>query len=81
MSKTLLTTADVPKYIKEIVARLKLTTDYAENDIPGYNRRAGKAHFVSCGMKGRKRLILYQFYGITDTWIRDIAAQKQLCQW
>lgn len=36
MSKTMLTTADVPKYIKEIVTRLKLTTDYAENDLPGY---------------------------------------------
>lgn len=36
MSKTLLTTVDVPKYIREIVARLHLTTDYAENDIPGY---------------------------------------------
>ena len=36
MSKTILTTADVPKYIKEIVARLKLTTDYTENDLPGY---------------------------------------------
>ena len=36
MSKTMLTTADVPKYIKEIVSRLHLTTDYAESDIPGY---------------------------------------------
>lgn len=36
MGKTCLTTADVPKYIREIVARLQLTTDYAENDIPGY---------------------------------------------
>lgn len=36
MSKTLLTSADVPKYIREIVARLHLTTNYAENDLPGY---------------------------------------------
>lgn len=36
MSKTLLTTQDVPKYIREIVARLHLTTDYAEDDLPGY---------------------------------------------
>ena len=36
MSKTMLTTADVPKYIKEIVTRLKPTTDYEENDLPGY---------------------------------------------
>lgn len=36
MSRTVLTTANVPKYIREIVPRLKLTTDYAENDLPGY---------------------------------------------
>lgn len=36
MSRTLLTTADVPKYVREIVTRLHLTTTYAENDIPGY---------------------------------------------
>lgn len=36
MSKTLLGTADVPQYIREIVARLRLTTDYTANDIPGY---------------------------------------------
>ena len=32
----MLTTADVPKYIKEIVPRLHLTTNYSEKDIPGY---------------------------------------------
>ncbi len=36
MSKTLLTTADVPKYIQEIVSRLHEATDYAENDLVGY---------------------------------------------
>lgn len=36
MSKTLLTTADVPQYIRDIVARLHLTTDYAEDDVAGY---------------------------------------------
>lgn len=36
MSKTMLTTADVPMYIKDIVARLKPTTDYAESGLPGY---------------------------------------------
>ena len=36
MSKTLLTTADVPKYIREIASRLHLTTKYADGDIPGY---------------------------------------------
>lgn len=36
MSKTMLTTADVPKYIREIVTRLHLTDDYAENDVAGY---------------------------------------------
>lgn len=36
MSRTVLTTAAVPKYIREIVTRLCLTTDYAENDLPGY---------------------------------------------
>ena len=36
MSKTLLTTADVPEYVREIVKNLRPTTDYGENDIPGY---------------------------------------------
>lgn len=36
MSKTLLTTADVPAYIREIVKRLRPVTDFQENDIPGY---------------------------------------------
>lgn len=36
MSKTSLATADVPKYIREIVARLHLTTDYAGSDLAGY---------------------------------------------
>ena len=36
MSKTLLTTAEVPKYIREIASRLRLTTDYTETDLPGY---------------------------------------------
>ena len=35
MSKTMLTQADVPKYIREIVSRLHQTTDYADNDLPG----------------------------------------------
>ena len=46
MSKTMLTTADVPKYIKEIVPRLKLTTDYAENDIPGYTFKLYGKHKI-----------------------------------
>ena len=36
MGKTVLTTKDVPQYIREIASRLRLTTDYAENDLPGY---------------------------------------------
>lgn len=36
MSKTLLVTADVPAYIREIVRNLRLTTDYQEQDVPGY---------------------------------------------
>ena len=36
MSKTLLTRKDVPKYVQEIVTRLCLTTDYTEQDLPGY---------------------------------------------
>lgn len=36
MSKTLLTTADVPKYIRQIVARLRPTTQCGENDVAGY---------------------------------------------
>lgn len=36
MSKTILETGDVPKYIREIASRLYLATDYAENDVPGY---------------------------------------------
>lgn len=36
MSKTLLTTADVPQYIQGIVSRLRPTTDYVDGDLPGY---------------------------------------------
>lgn len=36
MSRSILTTANVPKYIREIVPQLHLTTDYAEGDNPGY---------------------------------------------
>lgn len=36
MSKTLILKEDVPQYIRDIVSRLHLTTDYAETDIPGY---------------------------------------------
>lgn len=36
MSGTVLITLNVPKYIREIVSRLRLTTDYAEGDLPGY---------------------------------------------
>ena len=32
----LLTTNDVPKYIREIASRLRLTTDYEDGDYPGY---------------------------------------------
>lgn len=39
MSRTVLTAANVPKYIREIVSRLRLTTDYAEGDLPGYTFR------------------------------------------
>ena len=46
MSKTMLTTADVPKYVKEIVPRLKLTTDYAENDLPGYTFKLYGKHKI-----------------------------------
>lgn len=46
MSKTTLTTADVPKYIREIVPRLRLTTDYAEGDIPGYTFKLYGKHKV-----------------------------------
>lgn len=46
MNKTMLTTADVPKYIKEIVSRLHLTTDYAENDLPGYTFKLYGKHKV-----------------------------------
>lgn len=46
MSKTMLTTADVPKYIKEIVSRLKLTTNYTENDLPGYTFKLYGKHKI-----------------------------------
>lgn len=46
MSKTMLTTADVPKYIKEIVPRLRLTADYAEGDIPGYTFKLYGKHKI-----------------------------------
>ena len=46
MSKTMLTTADVPKYIREIVTRLKLTTDYVEGDLPGYTFKLYGKHKV-----------------------------------
>lgn len=36
MSKTMLMTDDVPKYIREIVSRLRLTTNYGQQDMPGY---------------------------------------------
>ena len=36
MSKTMLTCEDVPQYIREIVSRLRLTTEYAEGVLPGY---------------------------------------------
>lgn len=39
MSKTLITTSDVPEYIRDIVKNLRLTTDYGEDDIPGYTFR------------------------------------------
>ena len=39
MSKTLLNTDDVPEYVREIVKYLRPTTDYSENDIPGYTFR------------------------------------------
>ena len=32
----LLTTKDVPRYMREIASRLYLTTDYTENDVAGY---------------------------------------------
>ena len=46
MSKTVLTVADVPKYIKEIVSRLRLTADYAEGDLPGYTFKLYGKHKV-----------------------------------
>jgi len=46
MSKTILTTSDVPKYIKEIVPRLNQTTDYAENDLPGYTFKLYGRHKI-----------------------------------
>lgn len=36
MSKTMLTTADVPQYIREIASRLRPTTQYGEKDLAGY---------------------------------------------
>ena len=36
MNKTILEAGNVPKYIREIASRLRLTTNYADGDIPGY---------------------------------------------
>lgn len=42
----LLTTSDVPKYIREIVSRLRLTTDYTEGDNPGYTFKLYGKHKI-----------------------------------
>lgn len=42
----LLTTADVPKYIREIVSRLRLSMDYAEGDNPGYTFKLYGKHKI-----------------------------------
>lgn len=46
MSKTMLTTADVPKYIREIASRLRLTSDYSEGDLPGYTFKLYGKHKI-----------------------------------
>lgn len=46
MSKTLLTTADVPAYIKDIVRNLSSTTDYKEHDVPGYTFKLYGRHKI-----------------------------------
>lgn len=46
MSRTMLTTADVPKYIREIVANLRPTTNYGENDLAGYTFKLYGKHKI-----------------------------------
>lgn len=46
MSKTNLVAGDVPKYIREIASRLKLTVDYQENDVPGYTFKLYGRHKI-----------------------------------
>lgn len=46
MSKTLLTAEDVPAYIREIARNLRLTTDYQEQDLPGYTFKLYGRHKV-----------------------------------
>ena len=44
--KTVLTTENVPKYIRDIASRLYLTTDYTETDIPGYTFKLYGKHRI-----------------------------------
>lgn len=46
MSKTLLTAADVPAYIREIVQNLRLSTNYDAADLPGYTFKLYGKHRV-----------------------------------